>query len=310
MSVAEPASLRSQVPAGRESRSTCLTFAHSPKSTTLGSAGYDDCQPEDTVPRSQLAARVASLLAYPDAGDIDSPETTIQRRQLIQKKRFLRRIYEEWYLAIAETIPSGSRPALELGSGAGFMSDYVENLITSDILDLPGVSRIIDASAGLPCDDQSLRAIAMVNTLHHLSDVELFFAEATRCLEAGGAISMIEPWVTPWSRFVYRTLHHEPFEPDVASWRFQSGGPLSGANGALPWLVFVRDRPRFDQGFPALELQTINPIMPIRYLLSGGVSMRALVPSWSFAPLRVAERSLGLAGQSSAMFAHIVITRR
>ena len=129
--------------------------------------------------RSRLATRVARLLAYADGGDIDSPETTIQRRQLIQEKEFLRRIYEEWYLAIADAIPSGSKPALELGSGAGFMSDYVENLITSDILDLPGVSRIIDASAGLPFDDQSLRAIAMVNTLHHISDVEAFFAEAS-----------------------------------------------------------------------------------------------------------------------------------
>lgn len=262
------------------------------------------------MPRSRLAARVASLLAYPDAADIDSPETTIRRRQLIQEKGFLRRIYEEWYLAIEETIPSGSRPALELGSGAGFMSDYVENLITSDILDLPGVSRTIDASAGLPFDDQSLRAITMVNTLHHISDVESFFAEATRCLEAGGVICMIEPWITRWSRFVYRTLHHEPFELDGASWRFETDGPLSGANVALPWMVFVRDRQRFEQGFPALELQKINPIMPIRYLLSGGVSMRALAPSWSFAPLRIAERSLGTAGQSSAMFAHIVVTRR
>lgn len=262
------------------------------------------------MPRSRLASRVAGLLAYPEVGEIDSPDTTIQRCKLIREKRFLRRIYEEWYLAIAQTVPSGPMPALELGSGAGFMSDYVENLITSDILDLPGVNRVIDASAGLPFADHSLRAIMMVNTLHHLPHVESFFAEASRCLEAGGKISMIEPWNTPWSRFVYRKLHHEPFDQDAVSWRFETTGPLSGANGALPWLVFVRDRPRFEHAFPKLELQTVNPIMPIRYLLSGGVSMRALVPSWTFAPLRIAEQSLGPVARSSAMFAHIVLTRR
>lgn len=262
------------------------------------------------MPRDRLVARAASLIVYPDADQIDSPETTIQRWQLIREKQFLRRIYEEWYQAIAKAIPSASSPALELGSGAGFMSDYIENLVTSDILDLPGVSRVIDASAALPLDDQSLRAIAMVNTLHHVPDVESFFAEATRCLEVGGVISMIEPWNTPWSRFVYQKLHHEAFEPAAVSWRFESTGPLSGANGALPWLVFVRDRQRFERAFPELALQTVNPIMPIRYLLSGGVSIRALVPSWSFAPLRIAERALGPAGRASAMFAHIVVTRR
>ena len=37
----------------------------------------------------------------------------------------------------------------------------------------------------------------MVNTLHHLPDVKVFLAEASRCLQPGGTISMIEPWNTP-----------------------------------------------------------------------------------------------------------------
>ena len=48
------------------------------------------------------------------------------------------------------------------------------------IPELPGVSRV-----RLPFDDRSLRAIAMVNTLYHLSDVEVFLGEAVRCLEPG-----------------------------------------------------------------------------------------------------------------------------
>jgi hypothetical protein len=52
--------------------------------------------------------------------------------------------------------------------------------------------------------------------------------------------------------------------------------------------VFVRDRHRFEQGFSALELQRTSSIGPIRYPLSRGVSMWALVPSWGLAPLRIA----------------------
>jgi SAM-dependent methyltransferase len=252
------------------------------------------------------------MLEYPATASVslDSPETTIRRWEIIRQKRPLRDIYDEWYRSIASTIPRGDKPVLELGSGAGFLSSYVDNLVTSDILELPGVDRVLDACTTLPFDDSSLRGIAMVNTLHHLPDVAAFFEEAVRCLEPGGTISMIEPWSTRWSRFVYGRLHHEPFNPSASSWLIESRGPLSGANGALPWMVFERDRARFRNQFPELEIQNLRLTMPIRYLLSGGVSMRALVPSWSFGLLRAVEQACRPAMPSLAMFAHITLDRR
>jgi hypothetical protein len=38
---------------------------------------------------------------------IDSPETTVLRRRVIDSKPFLRRIYAEWYAAIARHLPVG-----------------------------------------------------------------------------------------------------------------------------------------------------------------------------------------------------------
>jgi SAM-dependent methyltransferase len=259
-----------------------------------------------------LKERCTRALQYPGTASmsIDSPETTVLRWNIIREKPFLRRIYEEWYGEIASSIPAGDKPALELGSGAGFMSSYLPNLITSDILELPGVDRVIDACASLPFQDASLRGIAMVNTLHHLPDVEAFFHEAVRCLEPGGAISMLEPWNTSWSRIVYTRLHHEPFETDAPSWRFEPAGPLSSANGALPWILIVRDRDRFEHLFPELRIVEPRLTMPVRYLLSGGVSMRALVPSWSNTPLRAIEEASRPLMASLAMFAYIELIRR
>jgi SAM-dependent methyltransferase len=263
------------------------------------------------VTMTAIKERCLKLLEYPAAGSfsLDSPETTIRRRQIISDKSSLRQIYDEWYRYVARSIPPGAKPALELGSGAGFMSQYVENLITSDILALPGIDRTLDACAPFPFDDASLRGIAMVNTLHHLPDVGVFFREGVRCLEPGGTISMIEPWNTRWARFVYGNLHHEPFEPGAVSWSFPTGGPLSNANGALPWILFVRDHERFRRDFPELAISVIHPIMPFRYLLSGGVSMRAVLPSWSFALLSALERGWRRGMPSLAMFAHIAIRR-
>ena len=80
-------------------------------------------------------------------------------------------------------------------------------------------------------------------------------------------------------------LHPPPpraLRPRGPQWEFPQTGPLSGANGALPWILFVRDRERFERDFPMWRVQSIRPIMPFRYLVSGGVSLRSLTPGWSF----------------------------
>ena len=121
---------------------------------------------------------------------------------------------------------------------------------------------------------------------------------------------MIEPWVTSWARFVYTRFHSEPFRPDARTWSFPATGPLSGANGAVPWMVFVRDRVRFDREFSALEVKRIVPMMPFRYLVSGGVSLRSLSPAWSYPLWCAVERLLEPFDDRLAMFALIVVERR
>jgi hypothetical protein len=150
----------------------------------------------------------------------------------------------------------------------------------------------------------------MVDVFHHIASPRLFFAEAARCVRLGGSIVMIEPWVTPWSRLVYGKLHHEPFRTEATEWEFPSTGPLSGANGALPWIVFERDRKRFEQEFPAWSVQRIEIQMPFRYLVSGGLSMRSLAPGWSFTLWRAVERAVQPMMSSLGMFALIALQRR
>jgi hypothetical protein len=250
------------------------------------------------------------LLAHPltKGLDIDNPRTTHLRSQIIREKRFLRRIYEEWYRSIDQALPLGGGPVLELGAGGGFMSEFIPDLITSELFYCPNIKAVIDARR-LPFTAQSLRGIVMTNVFHHLPQPRLFFAEATRCVQPAGVVAMIEPWVSSWSRLVYSRLHHEPFDPDAPSWELSGDGPLSGANDALPWIVFARDRDRFEQEFPQWRLELIEPMMPFRYLLSGGVSLRSLAPTWSFAFCKVMECALAHWNNQLAMFAKIILRR-
>jgi SAM-dependent methyltransferase len=184
----------------------------------------------------------------------------------------------------------------------------VPGLITSDLLQCDGVDLVLDAGQ-LPFGEGTLRGIAMTNVLHHVPDVRAFFRDAARCIRPGGAIAMIEPWVTPWSRVVWGRLHHEPFVPEAADWTFPSTGPLSGANGALPWILFERDRARFLREFPAWRVHSVEPRMPFRYLLSGGVSMRPLLPGLAEPVCRRIEQALSPWAHRLAMFARIVLIR-
>lgn len=257
-----------------------------------------------------MVEAVKRLLSHPDTRDlgIDDPRTTDLRKNIIQRNRFLWRIYDEWYRLLTACIPEGPGRVVELGSGAGFLGRYVPGLIASEVFPCSGIQIVLDARQ-LPFASGSLRSIAMVDVFHHIPESRAFFAEAQRCLRPGGSIVMIEPWVSTWSRFVYTHLHHEPFECDANDWTFPDEGPLSGANGALPWIVFERDRRRFESEYPQLKVQAIRPFMPFRYLVSGGVSMRQLTPEFAFAPWAALEKLFTPWPARWAMFALIHITR-
>jgi SAM-dependent methyltransferase len=251
------------------------------------------------------------LLAHPlTAGlPLDDPATTQLRKQIIASKPFLKAIYDEWYSLLAARLPAIEGGILELGSGAGYCDRFIPGLITSDVLPCPGVQVVADARR-LPFSDASLRAIVFTDVLHHMPDVRQFFAEAARCLRSGGKVLMVEPWVSSWSRLIYTRLHHEPFLPEAVDWSFPSTGPLSGANGALPWIVFVRDRERFESEFPLLAIEEIRPFLPFRYLVSGGVGMRSLMPGFTHSAWENLERMLEPQMSKLAMFALVSLRRR
>jgi SAM-dependent methyltransferase len=256
--------------------------------------------------------RLATLLRHPlTAGlHVDDPRTTERRRSIIRGKAFLSRLYREWYDLIRRRIPDGVGPVVELGSGAGFMKECIPGVVTTDVLDVEGVDCVLHPDGRLPFADRSLRAIVMTDVLHHLGDPRAFFREATRAVGHGGAVVMIEPWVTPWSSFVFRRFHPEPFRPDAGDWEFPSDGPLSGSNQALPWIIFQRDRRRFEREFPSWTIAAVEPLMPFAYLFSGGVSLRSLAPGWAYRGCRLLESGLESAGVHLAMFALIVLRHR
>ena len=256
------------------------------------------------------AALLRRLLAHPlTAGrELDDPGTTELRKQIIWSKPFLKAIYDEWYGMLARELPVGEGKVLELGSGGGYCAQFIPGLITSEVFPCAGVRIVADAER-MPFADRSMRAIVMTNVMHHVPDVRIFFEQASRCLRPGGKILMIEPWITPWSSFIYKYFHHEPFHPEAADWTYSSTGPLSGANIAMPWIVFARDRGKFETSYPEFSIERIQPFLPFRYMISGGVAMRSLMPGFTHSAWARFERMLKSWMPSLGMFAFIAVRR-
>ncbi len=242
--------------------------------------------------------------------DLDAPENTRQRAHLIQDKSFLKQFYLDNYHAIANLLPPGIKgPVVELGSGGGFCKDVIADLITSDVLRIPIVDLIFNGHS-MPFKTASLRAIVMMDVFHHIPRPDTFLAQAADVIKSGGHIIMIEPWVTAWSRFVYRYLHHEPFNDEVKDWHIKNGGPLSGANSAIPWIVFDRDRKKFECRFPEWQINQIILHTPFCYLLSGGVSYKSFLPGICYKFCRKLENRMQPLNAFVAMFATIVLRRQ
>lgn len=243
------------------------------------------------------------------AGELDAPERTLQHRATILRKPFLKKIYIQWYRLLLNKIPdSGGYKILEIGSGGGFIKEVNSHIITSDILE--GVDCDLTFSAEkLPFEDNSLDAILMIDVLHHLPDCSKFFSEAQRTLRIGGKIIMIEPANTVFSRFIYKHIHHENFDPAAKEWSFESSGPLSGANGALPWIIFKRDYPLFKNLFSDLNCESFEYHTPFAYLVSGGLSYKSLLPGWLYSPLRIFELLISPLNKLTAMFQTITINK-
>jgi SAM-dependent methyltransferase len=251
---------------------------------------------------------ITRLLAHPlTVGlGVDDPRMTAVRQQIVREKTFLNKIYQEWYQTLVSELPAGPGQILEVGSGAGFLKSILPDMVASEIFPTPGIDVVMDATT-MPMHDGSLKAIVMTDVFHHIPKVDMFLDEAARVLKPGGRLIMVEPWVTKWSTFIYQHFHSEPFVVDAPEWRFPTSGPLSGANGALPWMVFERDKHVFAKRFPHLRLQKIVPMMPVAYLLSGGVSLRSLSPGWLYRTARLIETFVPSLSQRCAMFALIVV---
>jgi SAM-dependent methyltransferase len=225
--------------------------------------------------------REPSLKHFP----VGSSEYFAQQKALIQQRPLLKRCYDDWYarlLADLRSVPKSGH-LVELGSGGSYLKDLEPRIITSDVSE--GIADCVIDARQLPFPDQSIQGLALTHVLHHIPDLYAFFREAHRALLPGGVITMIEVAHTPFARFFFKRFHHEPYLDHLPEWTFGQQDSMMDSNQALSWIVFVRDRARFETKFPGLKIEHYGFTPWFSYLISGGVTMRDVIPRFLTRPL-------------------------
>ncbi|MFC6573764.1 MULTISPECIES: class I SAM-dependent methyltransferase [unclassified Pseudomonas] len=199
---------------------------------------------------------------------------------------------------------------VELGAGIAPMRNSYPEVLATDIVATEQLDMALNAEA-MSLDDHSARVFYGQNCFHHFPHPDRFFTELERTLKVGGGAILIEPFHGPFAAFLYKRLFKsEGFDMHFPSWETPSTGPMNGANQALSYIVFVRDRQAFERKHPGLEIvhQEICGNY-LRYLISGGLNFRQLLPDALIPVLKVVEKLLYPLRRVLALH-HIVVIRR
>jgi SAM-dependent methyltransferase len=227
--------------------------------------------------------------------DTQAQEQLLRHRRVWGQKPILRRVYNDEFFArlLAFRKPSGL--SIEVGAGPGFFKQFAPDILSTDLIWCPWLDAIADAQQ-LPLQTASVANIFGLDMLHHLATPMTFLNEASRVLIPAGRLILVEPWITPFSYFLFRFLHQERCDLSETPWLSSPRGAIPekmafDGNQAIPYLLFgPRHRSSTLNSLPDLKLIALEPFCLFAYLLSGGFKPMNLLPEFLYPALSTFER--------------------
>ena len=260
-----------------------------------------------------------SLITEPEVLRVDreDPKLIKVHGEILARKPMLRGVFEEFYqlcIALDRSYFGDARgKRVELGAGVSLFKSLYPEVIVTDIKPADHLDAVVDAQA-MPFRTGSIRSLYGLSFFHHLSDPESFFREALRVLTPGGGCVLLEPFHGLVAAQHYRVLHSfEGYDKSAPDWASAARARLAmrDANQALSYIVFERDRERFSRLFPDLEIVHRKPLRSyLRYVFSGGLNYRSLLPSFFIGPLKLLEKALTPTLSITALYQMIVLRKR
>jgi SAM-dependent methyltransferase len=242
------------------------------------------------------AAELSTIRKRTVAIDTQAHEQLLRHRRVWEKKPILRRVYNDEFFArlLASRNPNGL--SVEVGAGPGFFKQFAPDILSTDLIWCPWLDAIADAQQ-LPFRSSSIANVFGLDMLHHLATPMTFLSEVSRILVPGGRLILVEPWITPFSYFIFRFLHQERCDlsetPCVVNQPGEAPEKLAfDGNQAIPYLLFgPKHRSTTLGSLPELKLKVLEPFCLFAYLLSGGFKPMSLLPEPLYPAMSKFERA-------------------
>ena len=245
--------------------------------------------------------------------DVDGVDRLLVHRDILTRKPMLRAVFTNFHhmferLDRRYLAADGLR--VEIGAGVAPIRDSYPDVLATDIVQGSDLDCVLDAER-MDLPDDSVRVFFGQNCFHHFPHPTHFFEELERVLPVGGGAILLEPYYGPLASFLFRRMFRtEGYDKTYPSWETPATGPMNGANQALSYIVFRRDRAEFERRFPRLRIahQEIcsNYLM---YLFSGGLNFRQLWPDKALPLLAIIQRLLSPLDRWLALH-HVVVIRK
>jgi len=262
-----------------------------------------------------VLARLATLLLEKEArlSTLDGDARLQAHAAVLKRKRMLADVFggmNRLLLALESRYLTAHRGArVELGAGVAPLQLTDPGVKSSDVMPAGHLDLVVDAQR-MPFRDGGVKTLFGKECFHHFPEPRHFFREAIRVLTPGGVILLIDPYYGPLASVLYKRMFASEGFDKRADWESHATGPMNGANQALSYVVFVRDRGRFERECPELEIVHMQPLRSyLRYLLSGGLNFRQLVPDRLVPVIEGMEQLLAPVERVLALH-HVIVLRR
>jgi SAM-dependent methyltransferase len=269
---------------------------------------------------------------------VDSPELIKIHRQILHEKKCMREVFNEFYdlniklnkkhfLINSNNTPIDTNHSklfvrgkeVELGAGSSIFKLRHPHIVSSDIKREEGVDLVVDAEQ-MPFGENEIHCFYAINCFHHFADPQKFFNELNRVLQPGGGLIIIDPYFSLFARWFYNVVFKtEHFNMRQFDWQAETQtaqgsemqrGVMSGANQALSYIVFFRDYERWQKLNPSLEIvEKLVLTNYLRYLLSGGLNFKQLIPDFMLPVVRTLEFLLTPFSRWFALH-HVIVIRK